>query len=153
MAQTSAYKLQHKREYKRKYDKLNKDKIREIEARRRLKHGDRRKKEKREWLARNRETYNARSRELRKGYRKRRNLIESYSIRKRRVRERFEWSKMHISKKINLKLIEILKEAESSTLVGNVDLTYWNQLKPRLEACKILSENWKEEFDALHDKT
>ncbi len=68
------------------------------------------------------------------------------------ILHKHRWNKMHISRKVIHRANTIIKEMELIEITGATDLKYWNQIKLRLDACKVLSESWYEEYKLLQGK-
>jgi len=146
------YKRKYLREYYRKYRKEHKEKIKEIAARGRNKNRTIIRQQQKKWYDNHKEEeladkklYFEKVRQKNPSYHK---IIQATQ----RIKRSLEWNRMHTSEKLLINLKKIL-DNESSTPRGLLDTRYWNQIKPRLEACIILSERWKEEFNILHNNS
>ena len=144
---------QSQREYFIKYRKRNKEKIKEIGARSRAKLRERKRKQWNEWYSKNKDKYNAKRLQARRKDRLKFLLQSQKAYRAIRIDNNFRWNNTHISEKTNKILNDLLKEVESSDLIGALDADYWKQIKPRIESCIILAEKWKKEFDVMYNRT
>ena len=66
--------------------------------------------------------------------------------------KQIKWERMHISKKIIIRLTELQNLIESSDIQGTTDIRYREQIKLRLEASKILAESWNKEYIEMGGK-
>lgn len=134
--------------YYRKYRKRNKEKIKIIWTKYRRTH------RKKVYTA-YRETWKDEEfRKKRKEYWHSPVMKEKYKIyyKRRNIKNKLKWDKMHISKKIITRLNNLLKKLESVEPTGTMDLKYLGQIKLRLDACNVLCESWNREFKCMEDK-
>ena len=144
------YKRKYLREFYREYRKKNKEKIKEIAARWINKNRVNQRQQSKKWYISNREKEIADKKLYFKKVKQKNPSYHSIILATQRIKKSLEWNKMHTSKKLMITLKQLL-DSESSTLTSSLDIRHWNQIKPRLEACIILAEKWKEEFDILYN--
>src|SRR3990167_4309455 len=136
------------RDYYRIYRNQNREKVRAIERRSAIKHRQERYRRLREnyWRIRIKRKPYFESQEIKELVK--RNVARAHLV------NRIELRRMHISKKLLLRFSKIVIELNKVNLKETTDLEYFQQIKIRAEACKLLAKLWNKETcqDLKHTK-